>query len=265
MFYKNTVPKVGSIVFIKVNNTYSIKDSDVGIYVNMIEYDNLEGLVLITELFKYKVNLQTFFKQNKVYPCVVLNNYNNKFDLSYTKVKKDSRDFLLECYDYLQRIIDIIDEYKINSIVTSIMIDQCQQQDKNLFKELYINLLINPELYITDDNVISEFKKHIITKHHEIFYDFELEVYEDNGLDLLKEILNVLTIEINNENNTNIQLYCKMNPIYSLKIKDFNRLMCANIGDKLIEKIKERYNDKLVKINKINTTDITVFSVSYNK
>ena len=268
-YYKNKTPKVGSIVFIKVNQKYPIKSTDIGIYVNMIEYDNLEALISITELTKYKVNLQTIFKPEKVYACVVLNEYKNKFDLSYIKVKKESKELLSECYEYLQRIVNIIKEYDIKNIITSTMLDHCYHENKNVFKEVYQNLLLNPELYIDDDKSLEEFKEHIIIKKLELYYNFQIEVFEDSSLNLLKEILNFINEEIK-ENNYDIQLYCKMSPIYSFRIKDFNRMLCVNLGDKLIEKIKEKYQHKLINVKSIDVTDITDnnkehFSHTYSK
>jgi translation initiation factor 2 alpha subunit (eIF-2alpha) len=194
-YYKNRTPKVGSIVFVKVNLDYNIKSTDIGIYVNMIEYDNLEALISITELTKYKVNLQSIFKPEKVYACVVLNEYKNKFDLSYIKVKKESKELLSECYEYLQRIVNIMKEYDIKNIITSNTLDQCYHENKNIYKETYQNLLLNPELYISD-TVLEEFKKHITIKKYELYYNFNLEVFENNSLFLLREILNFIDDEI---------------------------------------------------------------------
>ena len=274
-FYKNKTPSIGSIVFVKLNTDYPIRDNDVGIYMNMIEYNNLEGLVLCTEIFKYKVNLQTFFKPNKVYPMLVLSNDENKYDLSYIKVKLDM-DFVLDCYKYLQLIVDIVVNINpteliyydtIHRILNKSMLDNCITEKKNLYKDLYKNILLEPTILFQNskfyEKEIEDLKKRIVIKNYEIFYDFKLIIYENKGSDTLKNTLTSLDeyvkIISDNNNELDIKLICKSSPIYTLRIKELTKDLCITYAHIVFTKLNHLLNNISHEFNKL---DITVINES---
>ena len=75
-FYKNKTPSIGSIVFVKLNTDYPIRDNDVGIYMNMIEYNNLEAVSIILDR-RYNINFDKMDEGKTLLDFSVM--YHNKF------------------------------------------------------------------------------------------------------------------------------------------------------------------------------------------
>ena len=49
-FYKNKLPEQGDLVLVLVN-----KVTEVGAYVNLLEYNNIEGMIALTEASKRRI------------------------------------------------------------------------------------------------------------------------------------------------------------------------------------------------------------------
>jgi translation initiation factor 2 alpha subunit (eIF-2alpha) len=244
--YKNRIPKQNEIVFVQLSK--SVNDN----YVKLIDYD-LNGLILCTEITKYKDNLKNIVKIDEVFPVLVLDiNNNNNIDLSYSKIKNDKRELLKNCYIYQNKF------YKfIKRLLETINIDKCYYNDimdkyinsdnyiisinenKNVPKEKYENFLLNPDTEF-EENINNLIKLYVIEntiiKPYECEYNFKLSVYDNNSLCILKEIL----YKIKNIND--IELYCISSPNYKIKIK--------NVDINNISKLFEEIKDNIIKICK---------------
>jgi translation initiation factor 2 subunit 1 len=234
--YSNKIPKVHEIVFAQLVNKRS---GDMGNYVEIVEYDNIEGLVLCTEITKYKANLKSIIKQGEIFPVVVIDVNNSGIDLSYSKVKKQSIDLLKSCYDYQSRLYNLLsstcdslklsDEIKQNIITSNIIHDvytDCVNSDKNIPKSLYETILKNPSTVFDntkniDKEIQTQFnhiiKQKITIKPYHIEREFKLCVFDNHSLSILKEILNkIKDIQIKNE--LSFQIVCRSSPFYQIKI-----------------------------------------------
>ena len=80
-------PELHDIVFVKLKD---IKSNDMGNYVDLIDYDNIEGLILCTEITKYNSNIKKIVKRDEIFPVVIINT-DNGYDLSYSKIKNESK------------------------------------------------------------------------------------------------------------------------------------------------------------------------------
>jgi Translation initiation factor 2, alpha subunit (eIF-2alpha) len=91
-YYNHKSPNPNEVVFGRI-----VKFTENGAYCNLIEYNDIEGFVLNTELDKKVPNARRQFIYNVVYPLCVLKNtdsYNRKderINLSYKKVGKGAR------------------------------------------------------------------------------------------------------------------------------------------------------------------------------
>ncbi len=234
--YSNKIPKVHEIVFAQLLNKRS---GDMGNYVELVEYDNIEGLVLCTEITKYKANLKSIVKQGEIFPVVVIDVTESGIDLSYSKVKKQSIDLLKSCYEYQSRIYKLINQtcksLKLSdndtkNIITSNIIHDvytdCVNSDKNIPKSLYENILKNPlsvfeNIKSIDEDIKTNFcdliKQKITIKPYHIELEFKLSVFDNHSLSILKEILNKIK-NINFNENISFQLSCRSSPFYQIKI-----------------------------------------------
>ena len=66
-------PELHDIVFVKLKD---IKSNDMGNYVDLIDYDNIEGLILCTEITKYNSNIKKIVKRDEIFPVVIINTDN---------------------------------------------------------------------------------------------------------------------------------------------------------------------------------------------
>lgn len=238
--YLNKSPKVLEIVFVRLSDKTSGK---LGNYVDLVEYNDLEGLILCTEITKYKSNLKSIVKRDEIFPVVVLNN-DRGIDLSYSKIKIQSRELLKSSYDYQSMIFKLINttsnELKIDDAIKAEILNnnlypeiytECIMSNTNLPKVLYESILKNPEKLFEkiseiDESTINKFcntvKSKIIVKPYHVEMDFKLCVFENDSLTKLKDLLDKiknLTNKINNDNNNiKCDLMCKSSPVYQLKI-----------------------------------------------
>jgi translation initiation factor 2 alpha subunit (eIF-2alpha) len=243
--YKFKQPELHEIVFVKISPT--IKDDN---YVSLVDYDNIDGLILCTEITKYVSNIKKITKRDEIFPVIILSKENG-YDLSYSKIKNDVRPLLKECYIFQQKIYNLLN--KIGSIlqinentitnlikhnISPSLYDDCINSKKNICKELYDSILVNSHIlfdnidFIIDfsmDDFDKEIKKHLIIHPHIIQKEFKLLIFEENSLRVLKYILNKIS---NLSDKYNYLLECKSSPIY------FYRLTHSNIDD-INEKVKE--------------------------
>ena len=288
--YHHNKPNLHDIVFVRL---ISQKKDSAGNYVKLIEYNDLEGLVLCTEITKYKSNLKSLIKYDEIFPVIIIST-SNGYDLSYSKIKKSSQDLLKECYEYQNKIYKLInsisnkinlDENIKNNIIKYNLSPQTYEQsvlsNNNMCKELYESILQNSDILFekfeknivnpTDnhDNILQTFKTQLQTqlevKPYYIQKEFKLLVFDDNSLYILKEILNKIKL-INVDTKYNYEIECRSSPYYYYKLtyKDFTDIENnMNIIDDSIKNICNDYhcevnidsNHKIIKKGEITFID----------
>ena len=260
MYYTNK-PCLHEIVFVELLNN----SSDMGNYVRLVDYDNLEGLILCTEITRYKSNLKTLVKQDEIFPVIVIST-SNGYDLSYSKIKQDQRILLKECYQYQQRLHKLIktitDELNINHDIIDLIIkynfdpkiyNDSINSNTNLCLEFYNNVLNHSDILFikfpvnaTDiqNNFKSQLNTHLEIKPYNVQKEFKLLIFDNQSLDKLKEILNKIK-NIKLDDDINYILECKSSPIYQYKLIHNNLERIEekiNIIDDKIKNICEDYN-----------------------
>lgn len=257
-FYSNKDPVPGTIVFIK-SVQHKMK-SDNGVYVEMIGYNNEEGFIPCTEINRWKVNLDTFFKLDKIYPCVILRKTDaiaNKYDLSYIKVRKSDITILEDAFSFKLKIINIIEklsedlhftenednklcENTIYKFLSPHQFDDIIITKKNIIKELYEKIILNPRIlfqystYSEDELTlfINIIKKRIKIKPMTLIKEFTLSVIEDNSLVKLKNIFASIEDKIEDK------IECKSSPKYIIKLEGIDK----EILEKNIKEICDEIN-----------------------
>ena len=255
--YHNNKPTLHDIVFVKLT---SQKSDGVGNYVKLIEYDNLEGLVLCTEITKYKSNLKSLIKFDEIFPVMVIST-SNGYDLSYSKIKNTSRQLLKDCYEFQNKIYILIQnicnkinidentkKYIIKYNLTPDIYEQSIIQNNNMCKELYESILCNSDILfekfvLIDDIIKQSFKNQLQTqleiKPYFIQKEFKLLVFDNNSLKFLKDILNKIK-SINLDDKYNYDIGCRSSPYYYYNLS-YNNL--TEIEDKI-----KKINDNIINI-----------------
>jgi translation initiation factor 2 subunit 1 len=256
--YLNNKPSLHDIVFVQLGTS---SDKSIGNYVQMVEYDNLEGLVLCTEITRYKSNLKTLVKRDEIFPVVVIST-SNGFDLSYSKIKNSSRTLLQDCYKYQVKIANLINtitnELNLNEHTKTNIIkynlspkiyEQSVNEDKNYCKELFDSILVNSDILFEKfekiekiEDIENNFKtclsKHILINPYIIQKEFKLLLIDSQSLKNLKDLLQKIK-NINIDTEYKYEIACRTSPYYFYKIS-------SNELTKIEEKIK--YIDEQINI-----------------
>jgi translation initiation factor 2 subunit 3 len=215
-YYKKLVPEIDDIVVCKIN-----KISDIGIYVNLLEYNDIEGYVPLKELTTHKYRkLSGIVKENDIEYIKVINIDKNYIDLSRKYIDEDEKTKVLNRYILLKRIYKIIEYSKLDNEIIKEYTEKVKNLSENLItKEILLELKF-------DENIINK-----------IFPDEIPKVYKYN-LNVLKFIKDFVYI------NSVISLFKTIEKECNVKINICN----IKNGEILIisnEKIKEKELENL--------------------
>ena len=111
-FYSNNYPKVDDIVICRVK-----KIQNDAIYVSLLEYDNIEGMVqLANASTRRKKRSICLLKENKQYPLLVITVDNEKgyIDLSNKYLAEEDKDNANERYNLYLKVIKFFKEFMFN-------------------------------------------------------------------------------------------------------------------------------------------------------
>ncbi|ARF09242.1 translation initiation factor eIF-2 alpha subunit [Catovirus CTV1] len=270
-FYKQNFPKVDDIVFVKFNrltNQYTV-------IVNLVEYDNMEAMILATEVNNKKVNVEKIF-HNKILPCQVLSVDEKRMyvDLSFKKVTKEDSLKHQDNYPYLERIMELGNE--INQLY-EIYKERNNLNDINIYEqtiweifdkagtesnlvELYDSLVKNPinifqySWDIPKDFIgkcVENYLKRTKITNMIVTKDFELTVLEPDAINILKSII---IDNIPSELIDNMTIECVSSPKY--------RLTVTAKDDEQIKKLFDDYN-KIIMSRIKNIMTIFKFDENY--
>jgi translation initiation factor 2 alpha subunit (eIF-2alpha) len=138
------------------------------------------------------------------------------------KIKEEKREPLLEQFMFAQKIHEIQKYLEDNKMkVTSLL--EPSLYDELSVKTLYYNILETPEKYFEKEQ--SELiKTKIKTEFTEGQKEFKLIICQDNGLNKLKQSLQLFSSYLQKyvSENLEIKVECISSPIYSIKLKYIN-------------------------------------------
>jgi len=229
--YNEFTPRINTYCFFKLSPR-RIKSDDLGIEVILIDYNNIEAFIPITEINRKKFNITTFFKPDTIYPGIVYAIDDKRIMISYSKIKQEMREKLIKGFDIQSKLAKLIimirTKYPESTINNPICIDFTDNDYDNLEK-IYQNILLNPEQLSPDDNI----KKYIIDNRNlslPIYeQQFMITILETNGIQILKNVLS----EINN----NYKVKIISSPLYCVEFNDLTQT--DNIKEIIENKIKD--------------------------
>lgn len=187
-FYSTKImPKLNEFVVVKI-----IGHSDTsGILCQLLEYNNLDALILTTEISKYKVNIEKKFPLNKEFICFVysIDEEKNHINLSVKNISKEESDEIMTNYINKVLIYNFINKILTKNNYNNIEDLICKYFDLNLnynFDE-FLNNIDNLN-NIFDNNIIELFKSKLIKTNIELELKFNLQYLENNYTELIKKL-----------------------------------------------------------------------------
>jgi len=269
-YYLKFIPDPDDIVYVKLAHDGS---SEKGFYMDLLEYNNIQGFVLQTEVTRKTKDYRKAFKYDEIYACIVLNSTNKdgviSVDLSYKKIKEEDRPALKTKYIFMSKLNLLIhDLIKLNFWNSTELYEETFLRIIPNGKELqkldieleYNKILRDNSLIFSADTKIPEdvrnkyldyLKEHIIIYPVEMYKDIELIVLDSDALNKIKEIFDVNTLV----KNTTIEYLAS--PLYRISTIDNGNNKCNENIRNLIEIIKERAKKFSTKINTDNPEVVT--------
>jgi len=219
-FYRNKVPKYEDNVMVIVTG----HNPEIGVYCNLLEYDNIPAIILNEHISKWKINYDKEFPVDKILPCMIylIDHDKQYINLSYRGVSKDLvKTISSEYYDKLH-IYKLFDELNyftnntdINNKYIQTMVWDCLEYIKNKedheysYSEYYKLLLDNPNLIFSFDTdelftqeiknkILLSFDKRITKTDMTVENKFSLKLFESGFVEKINKICNI-TLENKDE------------------------------------------------------------------
>jgi translation initiation factor 2 subunit 1 len=121
-FYNKTKPDVDDIVACKINRI-----TDSGIYVELLEYDNIQGYIPLKEISTHRYrSLSGIINENDIEFIQVTVVDDNYIDLTRKYINEDKKVKILKKYSLLKKMYNIINYSKLDKEIIKEYISICK-------------------------------------------------------------------------------------------------------------------------------------------
>ena len=234
-FYRRVNPLIEEVVAVKI-----INKNEFGYKVNLLEFQNIEGFLSLSELVVGKTRKKKIVKIGEVIPLIVTKIDGRSIDLS----KKKLTDTNIESYhkkfkfaQHLQKVgmeinwmyqsyqkrkgLPVI--YTIEEIIESTIWQLFNDSSETNYEELFNSVLKNPVILFQKNVFPSEFQDYAIKniKERIVKRDMILQIHivlsttVEDGVSLIKEILSYAKC---NTDGYCIKIYMESPPIYKINL-----------------------------------------------
>lgn len=258
-FYKNEYPEIDDIVIVKI-----IREDEFGYYCELLEYENIEGFLSLSELVKGRFAKKHLLKINDILPLLIIKMDQIKRIVDLSKKKLDEvgtnkvlmryksclniNKLMNELYIMYLKYCDIEDSdiiYSINDIMNNTIWPLYEIYDLDNYNMIFRNILENPKLILTTEifeemfinKALSNMNNRTKKKNMIIELEFILMINEDNGVNKIKEVLEIQL----EEKNFVLKILIMNPPLYKIKLEG----TCKIKGYQLIDYIKNIITTKL--------------------
>lgn len=174
-FYKEHLPDINTIVIVKLIKE---KENENCFYVNLPEFNNIEGVINKAE-FSKKVKKRnktfTLLRKEKTFPCVVYGHIDNLVELSIHDIDDTEKEMILNRHFNINRILKIYKfistEYKLdyydtvkdlyNNKIKQLYKSDMKEGKINDYKDTYYDMLVNTHKIVNTLNVTNKLKQEI--------------------------------------------------------------------------------------------------------
>lgn len=267
--YPNKYPEIGEIVHI----TYKQFVPDLGVYVNLDEYGDLEGTIYISQLTKKKRHrsIKKLCPITKTDVATVIDIGNNIISLSKWDLGQDE---IENCFDYFkksQQLYNIIKKVAIADEVNNLNEDnklfeicektvwpvytKCQIISEDTETDIHpLDIFQDMKKLMSQSHIPDYLMNYLVNNHTKLFginvFEANLKCkllsYEINGLDSLKNILNTISSKINNKySDYQLSIILTESPVYTFKIvikRDIHEL--EKIQSEIINLLENYFHDR---------------------
>ncbi|KAI6093577.1 translation initiation factor 2, alpha subunit [Hypoxylon rubiginosum] len=238
-FYEEKYPEIDSFVMVNVKQI-----ADMGAYVKLLEYDNIDGMILLSELSRRRIrSIQKLIRvgRNEVVVVLRVDKEKGYIDLSKRRVSPED-------------IVKCEERYNKSKMVHSIMrhvAEKTQTPIETLYESIAWPLnkryghsidafklsITNPDVWsditFTSEAVAEELKsyigKRLTPQPTKVRADIEVTCFEYEGIDAVKAALR--TAEARNTEDNQVKVRLVSPPLYVLT----STCLDKNVGIQLLE------------------------------
>lgn len=249
-FYKNKFPEIESLVMVNVRNI-----ADMGAYVSLLEYNNIEGMILLSELSRRRIrsiNKLIRVGRNEVVMVLRVDQEKGYIDLSKRRVSPEDVTKCEENYNKAKAVHSVLrqlaeshnyyleDLYecigwplykKYNHAFDAFKLSLALSETANKITDDPLSNLIIPE--IMKQELSSYIKRRLAPQPIKIRADIEVSCFTYEGIDAIKEALLAGT-----SLKDNIKIKLISPPIYVMTTTSLDKDVGIELLNSSIDKIK---------------------------
>ncbi|KAL2701805.1 hypothetical protein AAEP93_006103 [Penicillium crustosum] len=241
-FYEDKYPEVDSFVMVNVKQI-----AEMGAYVKLLEYDNIDGMILLSELSRRRIrSIQKLIRIGRNEVVIVL----RYIDLSKRRVSPEDVIKCEERYNKSKAVHSIMrhvaeaTQTPLESLYENIgwPLNQKYGHAHDAFKISITNPNVWDEITFPSDAVKSELQQYInskLTPHPtKVRADIEVTCFGYDGIDAVKDALRTAEADNTPENQIKVRLVAP--PLYVLASQCLDKTLGVKLLEEAIVKIEER-------------------------
>jgi len=255
-YYRKEYPDIEDIVVVKITG-----NDEYGYSGDLIEYQNIKGFLLLSEIFKGRHVQKNIFKIGDIIAALVLN-YNEKdklAELSKKKLKNDEIEEAMNNHKIRNNINKIINEIYVlhnnfyggqNSIEIEQIMDAIWDHYENedeAPEKIYDNILSEPQLVLSNtlfemdfiDSTLINIKNRTIKNDVVLAIRINLVMMEDNAVEKIKTLLCYDSTMFANMKGYNVKIQVSSSPLYKITCSGPSYDQCVQILKSITQRIKD--------------------------
>merc|ERR1711953_399796 len=204
-YYENKFPEIEDVVMVNVRSI-----ADMGAYVHLLEYNNIEGMILLSELSRRRIrSINKLIRVGRTEPVVVIRVDKDKgyIDLSKRRVSKEDIERCTEKYSKAKAVNSIVRHvaeilgYKSNEELEELyrktawyFESKCKKQGTayDYFKQAVADPQLLADLGLEDNTktvLLENIQRKLTQQAVKIRADFECSCFTYEGIDAVKDAL----------------------------------------------------------------------------
>ncbi|KAF7529064.1 hypothetical protein PCG10_008832 [Penicillium crustosum] len=246
-FYEDKYPEVDSFVMVNVKQI-----AEMGAYVKLLEYDNIDGMILLSELSRRRIrSIQKLIRIGRNEVVIVLRVDKEKGkDTLFRRVSPEDVIKCEERYNKSKAVHSIMrhvaeaTQTPLESLYENIgwPLNQKYGHAHDAFKISITNPNVWDEITFPSDAVKSELQQYInskLTPHPtKVRADIEVTCFGYDGIDAVKDALRTAEADNTPENQIKVRLVAP--PLYVLASQCLDKTLGVKLLEEAIVKIEER-------------------------
>jgi len=213
-FYEQRFPEIDDVVMVNVRSI-----ADMGAYVHLLEYNNIEGMILLSELSRRRIrSINKLIRVGRTEPVVVIRVDKDKgyIDLSKRRVSKEDIEKCTEKYSKAKAVNSIVRHvaeilgYKTNEELEELyrktawyFESKCKKQGTayDYFKQAVADPQLLADLGLEENTktvLLENIQRKLTQQAVKIRADFECSCFTYEGIDAVKDALRA-GISVGNE------------------------------------------------------------------